>query len=117
MGVAGAEPCFEVGHIDARMMRERPRGRDALGERRQASGVLERIARRYHPPDAVEPDPVHRQQTGAAVRGVGRIEGPAEQSDPHARGVRRQDQAGMVHGKRKPGSGATTRATARGGEN
>ena len=37
-----------------------------------------------------EAEPLHRQETGRAVRGMRRIERAAEQPDLHARRVRRQ---------------------------
>ena len=59
-------------------------------ERREAARVFQRIAGRHQPPDPIETDPLHRQQTGGAMRGVQRIEGAAEQPDAHARPMRRQ---------------------------
>ncbi len=66
---------------------ERLRRRDAVRERRKAPGVLERIARRHQPPDAVEAEPPHGDQAGGAVGVVRRIERSAEQADLHAGGV------------------------------
>src|SRR5215470_4720462 len=54
VGVAGSDLRLEVGDVDARMARERARGTDALGQRRKAARVLERVARRYQPPHAIE---------------------------------------------------------------
>ncbi len=51
VGVARVDDSFETGHVDARMAGERARGGDALLERLQAAGVLERIAGRHQPPD------------------------------------------------------------------
>ena len=57
------------------------RRRDALGERRKPARVLQRIAGRHQPPDAVEVEPLHREQAGGAMRRVRRIERAAEQAD------------------------------------
>ena len=75
---------LEAGDVDARMVRERARGGDALSERREPARVLERIARRHQPPDAVEPEPLHGDQAGGAMGVVRRIERAAEQADAHA---------------------------------
>ena len=73
-------------------------GVDPFGERSEAARVLKRIAGRDEPPDPIEAEPFHRQQTGGAVRGVDRIEGAAEQPDAHPRPVRRQDNAACARG-------------------
>ena len=71
-----------------------PRRGHALRQRPQAARVLQRIAGRHQPPDAVELEPLQRQQAGAEVRFVGRIERAAEQADAHPRRMRGQNQAG-----------------------
>ena len=81
---------LEAGDVDARMVGKRLGGAEALGQRRKAAGVLERIARRHHPPHPVETEPVHGDQAGGTMRRVRRIEGAAEQADPHARQMRRK---------------------------
>src|SRR5215470_7987154 len=96
VGVAHADLGLEAGDVDARVMRERARRRDALGKRAQAAGVLERIAWSDHPPDAVEAEPPHRDQAGGPMRLMRRIEGAAEQTDAHARSVGRQNGHGLV---------------------
>ena len=106
--------------IDAGMVGERL----ARAAMRSASGgkparVLERIARRHQPPDPVEIEPLHRDQAGAEMRLVRRIERAAEQADAHAGGVggkaaaassqsraagpcRRSSLAGRDHGRDLP---------------
>ena len=96
VGVARADVGFEAGDVDARMMGERARGREALRQRRKAAGVLERIARRHQPPDPVEPDPVHGEQAGGAVRRMRRIEGAAEQADLVGRGRAEEGEGALV---------------------
>src|SRR5579862_1006629 len=59
VGVAGAEFGFEVGDINAGMMRQGSGGGDARGEWRKAPGVLERIAGSDQPPNAIEAQPLH----------------------------------------------------------
>src|SRR6185312_13763619 len=86
--VARAEISLEAGDIDARMTRQRRRRRHALGERREAARVLERIAGRHQPPYAIEPQPLEREQARGEMRPVRRIEGAAEQTDTHAGPVR-----------------------------
>src|SRR5439155_19986410 len=82
--------------IDARMMRERFRGFDAFGKRAKPARVLQRIAGRHHPPDAVEAEAAHGQQAGGAMRRMWRIERAAEQADLQSRSMRRKpDRAGI----------------------
>src|SRR5271166_2794921 len=52
---------FEAGNVDASVAGEVARGGESLGERRQAAGVLKRIAGGDEPPDPIKPDPPHRQ--------------------------------------------------------
>jgi hypothetical protein len=71
---------------------------------RVASGVLERVAGRHQPPDAIELEPLQRQQTGGQMRQMRRIEGAAEQPDPHAGRIWGQNALGPgkalgVHGR------------------
>ena len=94
IGVSRLDDSFETGHVDARVMRERAGGRDALRQRGEPAGVLERIARRDQPPDAVELEPFERQQTGGEMRLMRRIERSAEQADPHAGRVGRKHALG-----------------------
>src|ERR1700756_1174718 len=68
IGVMAADLRLEVGDVNARMIGERPCGRHALRQRRQAARVLERIAGGDEPPDAIEAKPPHRQQAGGAMR-------------------------------------------------
>src|SRR4051794_25523470 len=83
-----ADGGFESGDMDARMPGEGLDGADAFAKRRQPARVLQRIGRRHQPPDAVEVEPFHRQQTGGEMRLMRRIEGAAEQPDTHAASIR-----------------------------
>src|SRR5262249_37500064 len=78
VGVVRTDRGLETAHVDARGMSKRPGGGDSLGERTQTSRVLEWIARRYQPPQAVEIEPPDRDEAGGAVRGVRWIERAAE---------------------------------------
>jgi hypothetical protein len=70
---------------------ERAGGGDPLAERREMHRVLQRIAGRDDPPDPVELEALHGQKARGEVRLVRRVEGAAEQADPHSGRVRRQD--------------------------
>src|SRR5262249_845766 len=110
----------EAGHVDAGVPRQRPGGRDPFVERREAARVLERIAGRDEPPYAIEIQPLHRQQTGAEMRSMRRIEGAAEEPDVHSGCMRgKADHAGgrMVPTERRCrlGKGAKRRAHAMAG--
>ena len=59
---------------------------------------------RDQPPDPVELEPLQREQAGAEMRLVRRIEGAAEQADPHA---------GRVGGKNALGAGGSLRGHGR----
>src|SRR5262245_10617774 len=96
VGVMHADLGLEARDIDARVARQRARRRDTLGKRAQAARILERIARRHQPPDAVEAESAHADQAGGAMRLMRRIEGAAEQADAHAASVRRQNGHGLV---------------------
>ncbi len=90
VGVAGAERRLDGGDVDRRVSGERAGGFDAFLERRQAAVVLEWIAGRDQPPDAVEAEPLSGEQAQRAVGVVRRIERAAEQTDAHAAGDGRQ---------------------------
>ena len=72
----------------------RARGGDALLQGGEPAGVLERIARSDQPPDAVELEPLEREQAGGEVGLVRRVESSAEQADPHAGRVGWKDALG-----------------------
>ena len=90
IGISRLNDSFETGHIDARMMRQRAGGGDALADRPEPAAVLERIAGRDQPPDTIELEPLESEQAGAEMRQMRRVEGAAEQADLHAGRVRRQ---------------------------
>ena len=75
------------------------RGSEALLERLEAARIFQRIARGDEPPDAVEPQALHRRRWLAARRLVRRIERPAEQADAQA-GTVRQREARLRGGSR-----------------
>ena len=66
---------------------------DAFAERGKPQRILQRIAGGDEPPHPIEPEPMHRQETGRAVRRMRRIERAAEQADAHAAAMQRQDDA------------------------
>ena len=89
--VARPDLRLEPQHLDPRMAaRKGARSGDTLLERGEATRVLERIAGRHQPPDAVKGKPLHCDQTSAEVGVMRRIEGAAEQSNSHPRAVRGQ---------------------------
>ena len=83
-GEARADISFEARDVDAGMTSDRPGGCDTLLLAWQAMNVLERIAGRDQPPDAVEPQPFQGNLREKKVPLMRRIERAAEQSDPHA---------------------------------
>ena len=50
-------------------------------KRMQAVVILERVAGREQPPDAVELQPLQRELADGAMRGMRRVEGATEQAD------------------------------------
>src|SRR5262249_14871135 len=88
VAIACADLRLEADDVDPGMPRKRAGGQNALLERRQPARVLERIAGGYQPPDPIEIEALHRQQTGGEMRVVRRIERAAEQADAHSRGMR-----------------------------
>src|SRR5712691_52223 len=96
VSVAHADLSLEPADVDAGMMRQRAGGRHSIGKRAQAARILERIAWRHQPPDAVQAKPSHGDQAGGAMGLMRRIEGAAEQANPHARSVGRQNGHGLV---------------------
>src|SRR5215470_335863 len=94
--IAHADLGLEPADVDAGMMRQRARGCHPVGERAQAVGVLERIAWCHQPPDAMQAKPSHRDQAGGPMGLMRRIEGAAEQANPHAARVGRQNAHGLV---------------------
>ena len=94
VGVAGVDDRFETGHVDAGMAGELSRLRHALLQWPQPAGVLQRVPGRHQPPHPVELKPLHGEQARGEMRGVGRIEGAAEQADAHSRRMRGKDEAG-----------------------
>src|SRR5262245_12641644 len=94
--IAHADLGLETADVDGRMIRQGAGGRHSAGKRAQAPGVLEWIARRHQPPDAMQAKPSHRDQAGSAMGLMRRIESAAEQTNPHAARVGRQNAHGLV---------------------
>src|SRR5213592_170468 len=86
-GVPDTDDSFETADIDARIVGDLERSAGAFGEAVQSPGILERIARRQQPPDAIELQALDRKQADGAMRRVRRIERTAEQADTHAVGM------------------------------
>ena len=86
-GVSGADDSFETTDVDARIVGDIKRGVGAFGKAMQPAVILERIARRQQPPDAIELQALDRKQADGAMRRVRRIERAAEQADAHAVGM------------------------------
>src|SRR5262249_6540440 len=93
VGIRRADLRFQIGDIDARVVRERLGSDDAPGKRGKPAGVFEWISGRHQPPDPVEIEPLHGEQTGAEMRLVRRIERAAEETDAHPRSVGREHDA------------------------
>src|SRR5882757_3333440 len=68
--VPDANDSFETGDIDARIVGDFPRSFSAFAEVVQGSGILQRIARRQQPPDAIELEALQRELADGAMRRV-----------------------------------------------
>src|SRR5262245_30006626 len=93
VGVAGPDFCFQATDVDAGVACKRPGGDDALFQGGKSAGVFERIARCHQPPYSVEIEALHRQQAGAEMHLMGRIERAAEQTNAHPGAMGRQHDA------------------------
>src|SRR4051812_22137929 len=80
------EPC----HVDARAPRHDPRRCQTRRDWWKTALLFKRIAGRYHPPDAVEPQPFQRKQADMLVPRMRRIERAAVEADPQAGRMGRQ---------------------------
>src|SRR6185437_8845024 len=87
--ISRSDDGFETGHVDARIGRTIARGLRPRFQLMEVAVVLERIARRYQPPDAIEPQPLDREQADGAMGKMRWVERAAEQADAHAVGVKR----------------------------
>jgi hypothetical protein len=94
VSVSRLNDSFETCNVDTRMMSERTRGSDSLGQWCKVAGVFKRITGGHQPPDAVEPQSLEREQGCREMRLVRRVEGSAKQANPHAGRVRRQEALG-----------------------
>ena len=77
-------------NIDARMTRKCARGGDTLGNGARSLRIFERIAGRDQPPDTIKLETLEREQSRTKMGLMRRIEGSAEQADPHAGRMRGQ---------------------------
>jgi hypothetical protein len=80
--IARAEPRLDAGDLDAGVVGDLGGKRHALGERRHAGLVLQRILRRDEPPDLVEIEEMERQEADMPMPAMSGVERAAEQPDP-----------------------------------
>ena len=83
-GRAGSQPCFDVGDIDARVFHDCPTGIHPALERCRTAR-LERVARRYKPPDPIQPETGQGLPRNMHMPFVRRIKRSPEQADGLAR--------------------------------
>lgn len=78
-------PCaqrpLDIGHHHPRVPGHGAGLADADRQRRHAVLGLQRVLRRYQPPDLIKAQPLERQKAGMPVPVMGRIEGTAEKAD------------------------------------
>lgn len=82
MREARTQALLDIGRDHAAAARHKPRARQPLGEGRHAGHGLQRIARRDHQPDLIEPQRAQGRQRHMRMPGMGRVEAAAEQADP-----------------------------------
>ncbi len=87
-GEARAQFALDRGDADRRPAGLPPRRKHPRGKRRHPGFRLQRIARRDHPPDFVEPQRLGREKADAAVPAMGWIEAAAEQADDRPAAIR-----------------------------
>ncbi len=80
-GVAGAEPCLDIGGDDPPPIGDASRRGEAVGEGGHAVGLLERVAGRDHQPDLIEVQPALQLSRNMAMAGMGRVERTAKDAD------------------------------------
>jgi hypothetical protein len=80
-GVARADPRFEIGDVDAWMVGDAVRLGDPPVDGREFAPILQRIARRHHPPEAVEAQPPQGDETDMPVPEMGRVERATVEAD------------------------------------
>src|SRR5690242_5773594 len=101
IGVARADGSLDAGDDDAGMGGDAPGGAHPALERGQGVVVLERVAGRHQPPDAIEAEAAQGGQRGAAMALMRRVEAAAEQADRHSLGEGGQAR----EGRRRAGPG------------
>src|SRR5262249_10560663 len=118
--IARTNDGFETTNLDARILRDLACGLHTLAKRMQRTVLLERIARRHQPPDAIELQPLEGEQADRAMGDMRRVEGAAEQPDAHALGIgRKRLRHGARYGgddRQRPPRGDITAASVRGRE-
>jgi hypothetical protein len=82
VGVAEAEFSLDARDVERRMVGDARAGCKTFIKAGQPARVLERVARRHEPPDAIKSEAAKGQETRKLVPGMGRIERTAEQADP-----------------------------------
>ena len=82
--IARADGLLECRHLDPWISSQRFAGGEAFGKWRQLLLALQRIARRYHPPELVEAQATQGDLGHEQVSRMWRIEGAAEETDHHA---------------------------------
>jgi hypothetical protein len=98
VSVSRLNDTFETRDVDARVTRECARGSDSLRQRSKTTGVFEWVARGHQPPHSIQPKSLEREQGGREMGLMRRIKCSAEQADPHAGRVRRQEALGIDGG-------------------
>lgn len=83
-GIARAELCLDRGGNDAAAIGDCLGGGQPFGERRHAPRWFQRIAGRYHQPDLIEREAAAGELRDVTMTFMGRIEGPAQNTDAHA---------------------------------
>ena len=116
-GMRRSEPSFDVRHADAGVHRDASGGLQSFVERGSVAGVLQRVLRRQHPPDFVEPQPLQGKKRNMPMPLMGRVEGPTKQADSarsqgsHPRAIRCRRRHVPQARSGHPGVPNTTRVT------
>lgn len=98
-GMAGADPGLNRGRQDTPPIGNGLGAGQPFGEGRHAPRRLERIARRDHEPDLIQRETPACQARDMPMAVMGRVEGPAQDTDAHAPPVAmtRQRVGGEAH--------------------
>src|SRR5262245_56396357 len=85
-GVGWLEVLLKICDYDVRIFCQCAAQENAFVQRHRSGPALQRVARRYHPPDLVESEPLQRRLADHAMGEVRRVERTAQQADGLARG-------------------------------